>query len=58
MKSKISIAEQKGAEAITALQALVGIIESPEKALAGWRGMSSGEKQSTLQAHAIMCGSK
>ena len=40
--------ERQGIEAIQFLQAMVGIDETAEDALAGWRKMSGDEKETTL----------
>jgi len=50
--------DEKGIKAIIALQALVGITETEEKARKGWRAMKDWEKERTLAAHATLIGGK
>lgn len=40
--------EERGVEAIVALQAMVGIAETREQAKVGWDSMSEGEQDFTL----------
>ena len=46
--TKITVEEQQGIKAIQYLQSLVGIDESNEEALTGWRDMSKSQKEFTL----------
>ena len=56
--SKPVIKEKKGVAAIIALQALAGIVESEAKAKKGWASMSASERETTMAAHAVLCGGK
>lgn len=46
--------ERDGVKAIIALQALAGIVETPEQAKAGWAKMSPSEQQKTLRVYAMI----
>ncbi len=50
------LSEEKGIEAIIALQAKADIAESEEQAKTGWNGMSDDDKEETERAHKIICG--
>ena len=50
------LSDEKGAQAIIALQAEVGITESQEDAEAGWAKLSIPQKLQTKSAHEIICG--
>lgn len=50
------LSEEKGTEAIIALQAAGGITESEEVAKEGWNGMTESEKEATERAHIMICG--
>ncbi|MFA5202813.1 MAG: hypothetical protein WC708_00155 [Lentisphaeria bacterium] len=43
--------EQEGVKAIQFLQKMVGITETDEDAIKGWRGMAEWEKASTMAAY-------
>lgn len=49
--SQISDEEQAGVKMIIYLQSLMGIVETPAKALEGWRRMSAISKQNTFDAY-------
>jgi hypothetical protein len=49
------IKEQAGVNAIIALQAMVGIVETEEQAKRGWTSMSAHEKESTLEIYEKLC---
>ena len=54
--SKVNVEEQQGIRAIQYLQSLVGIDESEEDALNGWKDMSKYEKQNTMAAYSALGG--
>lgn len=56
--STTSPTEKEGIKAIIALQAAIGITETPAKARAGWRSMSKGEKETTLAVYKTIRGMK
>lgn len=45
--------EQQGVKAIQFLQKMSGIEEAEDVALAGWRGMPSGQRETTLRVFGI-----
>ena len=47
--TELTVEEQQGVKVIQHLQSLVGIDESDEDALIGWRKMSKGDKKFTLE---------
>ncbi len=50
------LTEEFGVKAIIALQTYAGNRETEEQARAGWQSLSIASKQSTEQAHKIVCG--
>jgi len=58
MEVELTEEEQRGVAAIIYLQAMAGIDEPPAKALAGWRGFRDGERQSTMNAFALMSSAR
>lgn len=48
---KLTKEEQEGVKAIQFLQNMVGITETDEDAIKGWRGMANWEKASTMAAY-------
>ena len=49
--SEVTDEERAGVKMIIYLQSIIGITETPEKALAGWRGMSAQSKETTWAAY-------
>lgn len=54
-KAVVELSREAGIEAIIALQAAAGIVETRIQAEAGWGDMSDGEKQNTMDAYAVVC---
>ncbi len=53
LKPKVETEEEKGIKAIIALQGMMNLGESREKAAHGWASMSDSEKKSTLEAYKV-----
>jgi hypothetical protein len=51
MEHTLTPEEQEGVKAIQFLQKMVGITETDEDAIKGWRGMAEWEKTSTMAAY-------
>jgi hypothetical protein len=51
MPEQMTPEEEAGVAAIIALQALVGIADTPEAALFGWRALTDAERATTLRLH-------
>jgi hypothetical protein len=49
--------DEAGIKAIIALQAVAGIKETREQATQGWKAMSAGEREQTMMAYQVVCGS-
>ncbi len=47
--------DEQGAQAIIALQKMVGIDEPMDRAMANWKGFSESERLSTKEAYRLFC---